>query len=44
MLKNALGHLKNVAFRDIVKIQNSQIFVLFENEDWYEDFFCPQVF
>ena len=35
---------KRVALRDISKIEKSQIFVLFENEVSYEDFFCPQVF
>ena len=34
---------KKVAFRDIAKNEKSQIFVLFENEALYEDFFCPQV-
>ena len=40
------GHVqkKKVALRDIAKIEKSQIFVLFENEVSYEDFFCPQVF
>ena len=35
---------KRVALRDISKIEKSQIFVSFENEASYEDFFCPQVF
>ena len=35
---------KKVAFRDIAKIEKSQIFVLFENEASYEECFCPQVF
>ena len=35
---------KKVALHDIVKIEKSQIFVLFENEALQEDFFCPQVF
>ena len=35
---------KKVALRDIAKNEKSQIFVLFENEASYEDFFCPQVF
>ena len=39
------GHVqKEVALRDIAKIEKSQIFVLFENEVSYEDFFCPQLF
>ena len=39
------GHVqKKVALRDIAKTEKSQIFVLFENEASYEDFFCPQVF
>ena len=33
-----------LALRDIAKIEKSQIFVLFENEASYEEFFCPQVF
>ena len=40
-----IGHVKKkVALCDIVKIEKSQIFVLFENEASYEEFFCPQVF
>ena len=35
---------KKVALHDIVKIEKSQIFVLFENEASYEDFFCSKVF
>ena len=35
---------KKVALHDIAKIEKSQIFVLFENEASYEDFFCPHVF
>ena len=39
------GHVqKKVGLCDITKIKKSQIFVLFENEPSYEDFFCPQVF
>ena len=39
------GHAKKkVALRDIVKIEKLRIFVLFENEASYKDFFCPQVF
>ena len=34
---------KKVALCDIAKSEKSQIFVLFENEASYEDFFCPQV-
>ena len=30
-----------VALRDIAKIEKSQIFVLFENEALYDDFFLP---
>ena len=33
-----------VALRDIAKIEKSEIFVSFENEVLYDDFFCPQVF
>ena len=33
-----------VAPRDIAKIEIPHIFVLFENEVSYKDFFCPQVF
>ena len=32
---------KKVALRDIAKIENSQIFVIFENEASYEVFFLP---
>ena len=40
-----LAHIqKEVALPDIAKIKKSQIFVLFENEASYEDFFYPQVF
>ena len=35
---------KNVALPDIAKIKQFQIFVLFENGAFYEDFFWPQVF
>ena len=36
------GHVqKKVAQRDIAKTDQSQIFVLFENETSYEDFFLP---
>ena len=35
---------KKVPFRDISNIEKSQIFVLFENEASYEEFFCPQMF
>ena len=35
---------EKVALRHIAKIEKSQIFVLFENEASYEDFFWPQVF
>ena len=39
------GHVqKKVALRDIAKIEKLQIFVLFETEVSYEDFFCPQLF
>ena len=41
----SIGHVqKKVALHDIAKIEKSQIFVLFENEASYKDFFCPQVF
>ena len=33
--------LKKVVLHDIAKIEKSQIFVLFENEDSYEEFFLP---
>ena len=37
---------KKVALRDIAEIEKSEIFVLFENEASYEDYFSifPQVF
>ena len=35
---------KKVALHDIAKIEKSQIFILFENEISYEEFFCPQMF
>ena len=35
---------KKVALCDIAKIEKSQIFVLFENEASYEDFFAHKCF
>ena len=35
---------KKVAFRDIVKIEKSQIFILFENKAPYKDFFVRKCF
>ena len=35
---------KKVPFRDISNIEKLQLFVLFENEASYEEFFCPQMF
>ena len=36
--------LKEVVLRDIAKIEKLQIFVLFENEASYEDFFAHKCF
>ena len=36
--------LKKVAPRNIIKMEKSQMFVLFENEALCENFFSPQVF
>ena len=35
---------KKAALHDIAKIEKSQIFVLFENEASYEDFFAHKCF